>query len=200
MWHERKLPDRFTISWCFPTTPIRRTIWARPKSRPRSVSSAYKKVFNDLTGQLIPIERIFQGEEGQVLSPLNRFNQDVYTLISSAPRFGAPNTFPRGSHGPLDIGAKVRENSCYFGLILQLPFAGTVNSPSSEAMPKYYYFPMCVCENDDFEEMGTAAEEILLAITAQQVFIPGNNSSTNVLQGGTWLYSNSISITLPTPD
>ncbi len=182
----------------FPYAPTTAYYLGTAKIAPKvRIQRAYKKVFNDLTGQLLPFERIFQGEEGQIISPINRFNQNIYTLLSSAPRFALPGSSPRGSHGPLDIGAKVRENGCYFSLILQFPFAGSINSPASEAMPPFYYFPTCVCENDDLDEMGTAAEEILLAITAQQAFFPSNTSGG----GGTWLYSNAVTgVTLPTPD
>lgn len=167
-----------------------------PKIR---IQRAYKKVFNDLTGQLLPFERIFQGEEAQIISPLNRFNQQVYALIASAPRQGAPGSTAAGSHGPLDIGAKVYQNSCGFGLILQFPFASTVNSPAGEGMPVCYYFPVCVSEVDDFTSLGTAEEEIMLAITAQQGYIPFTGSTSPL--GGTVLYTNSLGgIALPTPN
>lgn len=167
-----------------------------PKVR---IQRAYKKVFNDLTGQLLPFERIFQGEEGQIISPINRFNQSVYGLIAAAPRQGLTGSYSPGSHGPLDIGAKVYQNSCFFGLILQFPFAGTANSPSSEGMPVCYYFPVCVDETDDFTSLGTAEEEIMMAFTAQQAYFPFTGSNTPL--GGTLLYTNSLGgIALPTPN
>lgn len=162
-----------------------------PKAR---IRRAYKPVMNDLGGQLIPLERIYQGQEAQIVTALNRYDEAVYTKLAQAPRYGggAAPVFIRGANGPLDCGALVQQNSAYFTLILQFPFAGTVNQPSANSMPAVYRFPVCSPEQDDFNQLGTIERNTFMAITAQRFYNP--------VTGTFVTYDNTTGgVTLPTP-
>lgn len=165
-----------------------------PKVR---IRRALKPVFNDLGGQLLPFERILQGEEAQIITPLNRYNESVYRLISAFPRM----TGIRGRQGPLDTGVKMQGNGCFFSLILQFPFAGTANDVpvATEQLPPVYRFPVCQSEQDEFTTMGTDAFEKMLAITAARFFTPASGGSG--IAGGFITYFNDLGgISLPTPN
>lgn len=160
-----------------------------PKARLRR---GYKPVFNDLGGQLMPLDRIYQGQEAQIVSALNRYDETVYSLIAAAPRNGggvAPQ-LARGANGFLDIGALVNQNNCYFTYILQFPFAGTVNQPAN--LPAVYRFLACIPEQDDFNQLGTMERQTYLAITAQRYRDPVTGTFTT--------YDNTTGgVTLPAP-
>ncbi len=160
------------------------------------INRAYKPVMNDLGGQLLPFERISQGQEGQLIMQLNRFDQAVYAKLADTPRFNA--VLPRGSDGFLDIGAKVHDNGCYCQVIIQFPFAGTINSPGGDAMPTVYRFVQCIPEQDDFDVLGTDAEDVMIAITATRQYQP--LSVSGAYAGGFITYTNDLGgLTLPTP-
>jgi hypothetical protein len=78
----------------------------------------------------------------------------------------------------LDTGSLTVQNSRNFQLILQFPFAGTINEPSA-TMPAFYRFLCCIPEQDDFDTLGTDARDTLLAITAQRTFAGNPQNPVN---------------------
>jgi hypothetical protein len=179
----------------FPYTPTVAEFLGTSEVAPRvRIKRAYKPVMNDIGGQLMPLERIYQGQECQIVTALDRYDEAVYAKIAAAPRSNlGPVAVPRGTNGFYDTGALVQQNSGYFTLILQFPFASTINQPVGNGMPLVYNFPICVPEQDDFNSLGTAERQTYLAITACRKY------DTTVVPPRMITYTNTAGVALPNP-
>lgn len=101
----------------------------------------YKPVFSSRTGEFIPADEIFQGQQIQLAIKLNKFDYDALTVLKAAPRYG--RSTPAGTLTRFDIGMMNQRNGGSFELWLRHAFAGTVNALAYPNLPIGTYFPCC---------------------------------------------------------
>ena len=111
------------------------------KSPQQSEEARWKPVFSSQTGEVIPADKLYMGQEVKVILPLSRFDYDVIQLLRATPRHGR-GTAP-GTETYLDIGALLQRNGLSFELWLKNEFFNTINQAAYPNLPIGMYFTCC---------------------------------------------------------
>lgn len=111
------------------------------KAPQQSEEIRWKPCFSSQTGEVIPADKLYMGQEIRIILPLARFDYDVVQLLRAAPRHGR-GTAP-GTETYLDIGALLQRNGLSFELWLKHEFAGTINASAYPNLPPGMYFLCC---------------------------------------------------------
>jgi len=114
-------------------------------------------VFNDLGGQVIPIDTLFQGEDAFISVDLTRWDDNVMRAALARP---SSVQAAEGTTGTGDVGTLMCLE--FKAHILYLVFPYAAKTPMVNAgMPAGWRFPQAVLEGpDDFDSMGTAPRKI----------------------------------------
>ncbi len=115
------------------------------------ISPAFLPVFNDLGGKVKPFDKSSQGEDGSVLSEMNRFNEGVYQLMATRPNPRAIGV-PLGTTLLTDIGAIMNQEG--LGFPLWVSFPNNAKAAYSD-MPAGYHFFSAWLEGPDHTRPGT---------------------------------------------
>ncbi len=136
-------------------------------------SKTYKlDVFNDLSGRQVPILRIDDGVEHDILLSLNRFDMDVWRRIqaggSGPQNAGVEGRFTRGRihTGVTDVGLR---------WLYSFPANG-IAVPADSPIGRRYY--SCTLRGGKESRVGSRVEELTLAFTATPLFNPNDRSFT----------------------
>lgn len=137
------------------------------------ISPAFKPVFNDLGGRLIPFDKTFQGEEAFVYYNLTRWNEDVYARCAARPR----PTGTRGKSVAGDIGALMNQQNLAYPIWVKFPYA---NDPAfAPDMPQGYHFLNAWLEGPDhMEPLGTEARALRIFFYCSRFFNVNDGSFT----------------------
>lgn len=114
------------------------------KSPSIQIRPQFSPVFNDLAGQRVPIDYLYDGEEAMVSVDLTRYNEATYRSIASRPTM----TATRGTNIPGDIGTLMALEGKTFPLWLNFPYAAKTVM-SAGAMPAGYHFYAAFLEGPD---------------------------------------------------
>lgn len=110
----------------------------------------FADVFNDIMGQMIPYDKVFQGEDGFVLADLTRWNEAVFNAYQARPRLGQ-----RGTLQPGDLGSLMKTEGLAYPVWLQFPYA---TKPAYATQPYGYHFYAAIGEGpDELDNLGTVA-------------------------------------------
>lgn len=132
---------------------------------------AWKPIFNAISGDLIPMDRMYMGQDGLIAMNLNRFDYDAAIQLLNTPRLsGAPELV--GTDTWLDRGSLMVSNALSFELWLQFQFYGTPNALAYPDMPAGYYFYCCQLMDHTPKNLGLADEQLFLVAQAQNVYAP----------------------------
>lgn len=127
----------------------------------------WKPVISSRTGEEMPDDKLYMGQDIKVVLPLQRFDYDVIQLLLAAPRHGRA-TAP-GTETYLDIGSLLQRNGLSFELWLVNEFAGTVNSAAYPNLPIGTYFLCCNIGGIFPDNLGRDAAMCQLLIEANWV-------------------------------
>ncbi len=117
------------------------------------IKPAYKPVFNDLGGRLVPFDKTYQCQEAFVFYNLTRWNEDVYQ--NAADR---PSQAGLGSNPGTDIGSLMIQEGLASELEVVFPYH---SDPSFSDMPAGYHFLAAWMEGPDhLEPLGTEARAL----------------------------------------
>jgi hypothetical protein len=136
---------------------------------------------SDPGGQSIPSDVAYEGRDALVTLTLTRFNWN--TLFAIQERYSAGVVFGTGGLGPIggigaltvpgfdppgSIGALLQLEGGMFPLWLPFPFSAkpAYRNAVNGAMPVGRRYVQCVCMNDDWDSLGTQAQEISLVFWA----------------------------------
>lgn len=111
------------------------------KTPKMSEEAKWKPVFSSQTGEVIPADKLYMGQEIKIILPLARFDYDVIQLLRAAPRHGRGT--PPGTESYLDVGAMLQRNGLSFILFLRNEFAGTINAAAYPNLPSGIAFWCC---------------------------------------------------------
>jgi hypothetical protein len=111
----------------------------------------FSPVWCDLTGQTVPYDWIFDGEEGFVTYDVSRWNEAGYAALAARPRA----TGARGITLPGDIGSLMITELFAYQLWVVFPYAA---KPAYASMPPGYHFLNAWLEGpDELDDLGTTA-------------------------------------------
>lgn len=111
------------------------------KSPEPAYENKYKPVFSSQSGEAIPADKVYMGQDVKIALNLARFDYDVVQALLAAPRYGRL-TAP-GTESYLDVGTLVQRNGLGVELWLRNEFAGTVNAAAYPNLPIGTYFFCC---------------------------------------------------------
>lgn len=138
----------------------------------------YDPVFNDLAGQRVPLDVVYQSCDAMISLDLTRYNESTYLLLASR-----PGNVIRGTNIPGDIGTLMLGEGKAFTLWLRFPYAAkppmqqAVSNVSGGPMPAGYRFAAAYLEGpDDLGPLGTTARRLRLNFHALPLLIAGGNS------------------------
>jgi len=149
------------------------------------VRPSFSPVFNDIAGQRVPMDYIYDGEEGMVSVDLTRYNEVVYAALAARPNPGGS----RGVNVPGDIGTLVGIEGMAFQLWLNFPYAAKA-AMAFGAMPAGYHFYAAFLEGPDgLDGLGTTNRRLRLNFHCIRALISGEN---NLGQGVFLLYDHDM--------
>lgn len=109
------------------------------------IQTMYEEVINDVGGSMLPIAKIYQGQQGAVVGTLNKYNEAVYARLADHP-------FQAGTRGidlPGDIGTVLEQEGGTFHLVVWFPY-NTKPIYTSNFMPTCFHFWNVKFGNEDF--------------------------------------------------
>jgi hypothetical protein len=130
---------------------------------------AFSPIFNDLAGQLIPYDLMFQSEEAFVFLDLTRWSETVRRRVSA--RLTLTRTAGgEGIDGPDDIGTFMMSEGQNPILYLAFPYSplspnisGIVGKASMNDLPAgYRFFQAVPIGPDDHNQLGTNPYKVLM--------------------------------------
>lgn len=140
------------------------------------VRAAWEPLFNDIGGQRIPFDVLFEGEEGYIFADLTRWNQATANVMVSRP--GAFAGLP-GLNVPGDIGtAMILEGkTCHVYLVFPFAAKPAMANAANGALMVGYHWPACILEGpDDMDEMGTRPRKVRFIWHALRQYDPQTGS------------------------
>lgn len=100
----------------------------------------WEPVMNDVGGSLLPIDYSYQGEDGLISGTLNKWNELIYTFISSHGL--AQGGTARGTELWSDIGTLSQVEGISLQVWIQFPYASKTPY-AAQGMPGGYHFKSC---------------------------------------------------------
>lgn len=126
------------------------------------VRPSHSPIFSDLSGQRVPLDYIYDGEEALISMDLTRFNEAVYRLIANR---GTPGLGTRGLDIPGDIGTLLGTEGRAYPLWIRFPYSAKTafSNATNGAMPGGYRFPLAFLEGPDgLDGLGTTNRRLRL--------------------------------------
>ena len=127
----------------------------------------YKPVFSSQSGEVIPADKLYMGQEVKIVLPLQRFDHDVVRALKATPRYG--RTSLPGTETYLDVGSLLQRNGLGIELWLRNEFYNTVNSAAYPNLPIGTYFLCCNLAGIFPDNMARDAEMCQLLFEANWV-------------------------------
>jgi hypothetical protein len=138
---------------------------------------------NDLSGQVIPFDLLYQGEESFVFLDLTRWNEDI--RVSVAGRI-APGGNPRAGAGTAvlgDYGTMTITEGAAMELWLLFPYSPLGGPAAKAAMgalgPGYHFLASIPIGPDDHHTLGTNPYKVLMAFHNLRKFNPSTGTFTS---------------------
>lgn len=135
----------------------------------------YKPVFSSQSGEAIPAEKVYLGQEVKIILPLARFDYDVVQALLATPRYGRV-TAP-GTETYLDRGTLLQRNGLGIELWMRNHFAGTVNAAAYPNLPIGMYFLCCNVAGIYPDNLTRDTENIQLLFEANWVQLSPNGNN-----------------------
>lgn len=143
---------------------------------------AYTPVMNDLAGQVLPMDEIWQGERAIISLPLNRFQLATVLRMQSLPNF---NGLP-GQNTSIDIGTAMAQEGNTWPFYMVFPYATGVTARASmnnDLMPGYRFWS-CKLVDADKIKPGTTEMSEILTIQADRAYTGSNDPLQGTMVGG----------------
>ncbi len=129
----------------------------------------YSPVMNDLAGETIPLDNLYQGESVTVSTTLTRWNEYALLNLDIGSQWNAAGA--RGIDSATDLGtAQIFEGSS-FQCFLHFPYYSKAYGTSYN-MPRGYHFYSCR-QIDMNVQGGTKAKKRTFAFEVDRVYHPG---------------------------
>jgi hypothetical protein len=132
-------------------------------------------VFSSWTGDVIPDDKVYKGQDVKIVLPLARWNNTLMQLINSTPQLGRTG-LAAGTENFLSIGTLLQRNGVSFELWMRNAFYGTANAAAYPDLEIGKYFNCCNLVGVSPEKLTRDTEKITLMIEANWV----QNASTGV--------------------
>jgi hypothetical protein len=141
---------------------------------------AYKNVHTDLSGDQVPHDKLYGGQDVTVTFTLSRFSQDALNILKARGRSVSVPAITPGYDPPGAMGSlAATEQACFE---MWLAFYYSVKAPYV-GMPPGYHFFQCVLD-DETEQQGTQdVRKAPLTISTIRRF---NAAESNVYGYGSW--------------
>lgn len=131
------------------------------------IRPAFSPVLNDLGGQRVPFDMIYDGEEAFVSGLINRFNESVYAQLAARPAHLAGR---RGNNISGEIGTLMVQEGKAVTLWVQFPYVAKA-AMLGGLMPAGYRFRAAYLEGPDaLRPLGTTARKIGMMFHAIRIF------------------------------
>lgn len=150
------------------------------------IRPSFSPVFNDIAGQRVPYDYIYDGEEGMVSADVTRWNESVYTTIASRPLHSGAD----GLNAPGEIGSLMGLEGLAYPLWLLFPYA---SKPAMVAggMPAGYRFAKAFLEGPDgLDGLGTTNRRLRLNFKCMRDF---QGEGAALFPGTLYLYDHDMS-------
>lgn len=132
---------------------------------------AYTSVFNDITGDQVPLDKQWQGEEHFVSVVLTRWNEGVYRAMAALPRPGGDP----GGDGFLDRGSLMVTEGLAYPLLLRFGHADKAIYAANGMPPGVRYYAAYL-EGQDRHEPGTSVNRRHLMFYCANVYNPATGA------------------------
>lgn len=159
------------------------------------IRPSFSPVFADISGQRVPLDYLYDGEEAIVTVDSTRFNESVYFNIANR---ASPGLGSRGTDFPGDIGTLMGHEGKAFPLWLLFPYAGkpafsaAVGPNSGGPMPGGYHFFRAFLEGPDgLDGLGTTNRRTRFSFHCIRVLDPTYNGADG--SGSLALYDHDMS-------
>lgn len=159
------------------------------------IRPSWSPVFADISGQRVPLDYLYDGEEGIVSFDATRYNEDVYAAIANRSN---PGIVTRGFDVPGAVGTLMAHEGKAYPLWVTFPYApkpafsSAVGPNSGGAMPAGYHFHRAFLEGPDgLDGLGTTNRRIRFSFHCIRLLNP---SYTNAYGAGSLaLYDHDMS-------
>ena len=138
----------------------------------------YEAYFNDLAGQRIPMDQVFQGEDGIVSIDLNRWDESVLTAIQARPRHSASGSI-RGTLQAGDIGTMMKTEGFDYPLWMKFPYFS--KAAYAAGVPGYKFYQAHLLGPDDMDQLGTMPRRNRLVFYCSQLWTLSSGNLTGIL-------------------
>ncbi len=132
-----------TLADLFKSAVVPYSLGHTEKSPDVSVEPQYKPVFSSLSGEAVPDDEVYLGQNIKVVLDLARFDMDIIDKLLNPPFHRDDVNFPVGSERWDDRGVLLNANQAGFELWLQNSFFNSVNKAAYPNLPPGYYFGNC---------------------------------------------------------
>lgn len=153
------------------------------------IKGEWDQVMNDLSGSKLPLDRLFEGEEGMVSGVLTRFNWPTLRRLMARPRFvGTPGFNPSG-----DIGTYMGQEGCSYNLWCLFPYRDKAFQGAAGDMPAGIRFLSAFLLSPEKIHGGTKAKKVQVVFQAQRAFSTSKGLGDSSRGGGSFtLYDYSM--------
>lgn len=155
---------------------------------PRTIlNPRWRQIFASIGGEQVPFDFCFEGEDGQTMGVLNRWNESVYKLCAARPKHPSSG---RGALTATDIGTLMIAEAYAYSVWLHFPYYSKLLYGTSYAeMPAGYRFPGSFMIGPDGIEGGTRASKRAFIFQHCRIYKPTD---------GTWTLYDHIMQSIPT--
>lgn len=138
-----------------------------------SFDPAYTPIYRNVSGNVHPWERIYEGEEATIVADLNYYNEVIYGFLAAKAAGGVLNlpTVQRGVDGPNYIGTLMSTEGGCVPLVLLFPWA---QKPANRRLlPAGYRFFATVLQNDRLGPLSCRPRKVRIVFRAMRVITRG---------------------------
>jgi hypothetical protein len=142
------------------------------------IRGEFEGVMNDLSGSKIPMDELWEGEEGMISFVLTRWNMNVALLMMAQPNFtGTP-----GLNSQDDMGTLMLTEGLSYPVWIRFPYA--TSKVAMAGMVAGYRFWSCILLAPKKIEPGTRAMKKHFALKAKRAFTSDAAPNNLPLKGG----------------
>jgi hypothetical protein len=116
---------------------------------------SYTDVWNDIGGQGVPFDKLYEGGDALVFFDLNRWNQVTLAKLEIVPN-SQTGVFGLTADG--DIGTLMGLEGKMFELSLQFPYSTL--KPAMSTQPRGLRFPNGILQDESWDPLGTNARRV----------------------------------------
>lgn len=128
----------------------------------------WKPVFSSWAGEMMPDDKLYQGNDVKLILPLSQFNMTTLAKLANAPTLGRDG-LPEGTESFLDIGKLLQRNAISFELWLKNGFFNTANAAAYPDLDIGRYFVCCNTVGFNPDSLARDTEQVQLMIEANWV-------------------------------